>query len=136
YYETYLEFLEALRALEHNRWLSGTLGRNGRQFFRDHYDWPVRERKYLEMFERVPGAAAGKAMDPLPGWLERRRQNLPPAAEVLARLPRGRSRPARDNPPPRRAARAQPPAASVPPPPRQSGREERERWRQSPRHRR
>ncbi len=36
-----------------NRWLSATLGRNGRQFFREHYDWPVIERKYLDMLERL-----------------------------------------------------------------------------------
>ena len=28
-------------------------------------------------------------MEPLPGWFERRRRNLPPAEDVLARLPRG-----------------------------------------------
>jgi glycosyltransferase involved in cell wall biosynthesis len=91
YYETYSEFLETLRALEHNRWLSATLGRNGRQFFREHYDWPVIERKYLDMFERLSLDPPGKPMDPLPGWLERRRQSLPPAAQVLAGLPTGPS---------------------------------------------
>ena len=44
---------ETLRAIEQNRWLTGTLGRNGRQFFREHYDWPVIERKYLDMFTRL-----------------------------------------------------------------------------------
>ena len=104
YYETYSEFLETLRAIEGNRWLSATLGRNGRQFFREHYDWPVIERKYLDMFERLSHEPPGKPMDPLPGWLERRRQNLPAANEVVARLPKGpalslssRDR-ARDNP--------------------------------------
>jgi len=91
YYETYAEFLETLHALEHNRWLSATLGRNGRQFFREHYDWPVVERKYLDMFERLSREPAGKPMDSLPGWLERRRQNLPPAEQVLAGLPNGPS---------------------------------------------
>jgi glycosyltransferase involved in cell wall biosynthesis len=91
YYETYAEFLEALRAIEHNQWLSTALGRNGRQFFREHYDWPVIERKYLDMFARLSGEPAGPRMDPLPGWLERRRQNLPAAEEVLAALPKGPS---------------------------------------------
>lgn len=91
YYETYGEFLETLRAIEQNRWLSSTLGRNGRQFFREHYDWPVIERKYLDMFERLSHDPPGKSMDPLPGWLERRRQNLPPAEQVLAGLPTGPS---------------------------------------------
>jgi len=91
YYETPAEFLETLHALEHNRWLSAALGRNGRQFFREHYDWPVVERKYLEMFERLSLEPPGKPMDPIPGWLERRRQNLPPAEQVLANLPKGPS---------------------------------------------
>ncbi len=88
YYETYGEFVGALEAIEQNRWLAGTLGRSGRQFFRDHYDWPVIERKYLEMFERLKTEAAA-TVDPLPGWFERRRQDLPAAREVLARLPTG-----------------------------------------------
>ena len=34
--------------------LGGVLGGNGREFFRRHYSWPVIERKYLDMFERLP----------------------------------------------------------------------------------
>ncbi len=88
YYETYGEFVGALEAIEQNRWLAGTLGRSGRQFFRDHYDWPVIERKYLEMFERLKTEAAA-TVEPLPGWFDRRRQDLPAAEEVLAKLPKG-----------------------------------------------
>ena len=61
YYETYAEFLGTLEAMEQNRWLTGTLGRNGRQFFHDRYDWPVIERKYLEMFERLKKDAPASA---------------------------------------------------------------------------
>ena len=89
YYETYAEFIGTLEAMEENRWLTGTLGRNGRQFFKDHYDWPVIERKYLEMFERLKKDAPASATDPLPGWFDRRRQDLPAAEEVLATLPIG-----------------------------------------------
>ena len=135
YYETYTEFLETLRAIESNRWLSTSLGRNGRQFFRERYDWPVIVRKYLDMFERLSRGPAGTAMDPLPGWFERRRQNLPPAAEVLAGLPQGPSLSGQEEAPPRAVA-AEQPAAPAPQAPRQNGRDERERWRQSPRHRR
>ena len=88
YYETYGEFVGALEAIEQNRWLAGTLGRSGRQFFRDHYDWTVIERKYLEMFERLKTGAAA-TVHPLPGWFERRRRDLPAAREVLTRLPKG-----------------------------------------------
>jgi glycosyltransferase involved in cell wall biosynthesis len=95
YYESYAEFLETLRALEHNRWLSAALGRHGRQFFREHYDWPVIERKYLNMFDRLSSEAARPALEPLPGWLARRRPTLPPAEEVLAALPKGPTVPER-----------------------------------------
>jgi glycosyltransferase involved in cell wall biosynthesis len=89
YYENFSEFFETIRAIEHNKWLSGALGRNGRQYFRDHYDWRVIERKYLDMLERLKKAAPVRSADPLPGWFERRRQDLPPAEEVLAKLPTG-----------------------------------------------
>ncbi|PWT81262.1 MAG: hexosyltransferase [Blastocatellia bacterium] len=91
YYESHSEFLETLRAIEQNRWLNTALGKNGRQFFREHYDWPVIERKYLTMLERLAHLPAGNAIEPLPGWMERRRRNLPPATEVVARLTRGAS---------------------------------------------
>jgi glycosyltransferase involved in cell wall biosynthesis len=89
YYESYGEFVGALEAIEQNRWLAGTLGRNGRQFFREQYDWPVIERKYLEMFDRLKKETPAPATDPLPGWFDRRRQDLPAAEDVLARLPKG-----------------------------------------------
>jgi len=89
YYETYGEFIGTLEAIEQNRWLSGTLGRNGRQFFRDNYDWPVIERKYLEMFERLKKETPRPTPDSLPGWSDRRRQDLPAAQDVLSSLPTG-----------------------------------------------
>ena len=94
YYESYEEFVEALFSLESNGPLNATLGRNGREYFRRHYAWPVIERKYLDMFsqlKRDPVASAfrRKEMEPLAGWLARRRRNLPPAREVLERIPAG-----------------------------------------------
>lgn len=89
YYESSSEFAETLRAMEQNRWLTGALGRNGRQFFRDHYDWPVIERKYLDMLDLLSQTPSTRAFDPRPGWFDRRRQNLPAAEEVLATLPTG-----------------------------------------------
>jgi glycosyltransferase involved in cell wall biosynthesis len=89
FYETPGEFVGTLEAIEQNRWLAGTLGRNGRQFFRDNYDWPVIERKYLDMFERLKKDAPAPASDPLPGWFDRRRQDLPAAEAVLSKVPKG-----------------------------------------------
>jgi hypothetical protein len=118
YYDTRTEFIETLRALETNRWLSATLGRNGRQFFRDHYDWPVIERKYLDMIARLAKEPAGPGIEPPPGWLARRKKDRPPAREVVAALATGpaarASEPSRPSQPPT----ARPPQ---PPPPRRSG---------------
>jgi len=91
YYESYWEFLETLRAFERNRWLGPTLGQNGRQFFREHYDWPVVERKYLDMFARLSKEAPVRSIEALPGPLDRRRDTCPPAEEVVAKLPTGPS---------------------------------------------
>ena len=111
YYETYFEFVEALRAIEQNRWLNGLLGSNGRRFFREHYDWPVIERKYLDTLNRISREAAPRPIEPLPGRLARRRQDLPPAEAVLAELPKGPSLDT-DHEPAAAVRRAQP--ASVP----------------------
>src|SRR5262245_58517933 len=89
YYESFAEFVEALSAIERHRWLAGSLGRNGRQFFRDNYDWSVIERKYLDMFARLkkePPVASG---DRAPGWRDRRREDVAPAKESLGTLPKG-----------------------------------------------
>ena len=94
YYESAAEFAETLTAIEKQRWLNASLGRNGRQFFRENYDWPVIERKYLDMFARLQSAAAPPA-EHRPGWIDRRRENLPPAKEVLAKLPVGPALPGR-----------------------------------------
>jgi glycosyltransferase involved in cell wall biosynthesis len=91
YYERYEEFAETLFALESNGPLHTRLGRNGRAYFERHYAWPVIERKYLDMFDRLKreAPAAGRALEPLPSWLRRRRADVPAAAEVLARIPSG-----------------------------------------------
>jgi glycosyltransferase involved in cell wall biosynthesis len=92
YYENAAEFVDTLKAIEQNRWLTATLGRNGRQFFREHYEWPVIERKYLEMFARLSKDPAPRSVDALPGWMDRRRQDLPAARDVVRKLPAGWSR--------------------------------------------
>jgi glycosyltransferase involved in cell wall biosynthesis len=90
YYESYEEFAEALFSLESNGPLHARLGQNGREYFRRHYGWPVIERKYLDLLARLGREGqAPRALEPLPGWWERRRRTLPAAAAVLAGLPSG-----------------------------------------------
>jgi glycosyltransferase involved in cell wall biosynthesis len=89
YYENYEEFVEALYSLESNGPLNARLGRNGKDFFKRHYAWPVIERKYLEMFEQLKKAGAARAIEPLPGFFARRKRDLPPSSEILRALPGG-----------------------------------------------
>lgn len=114
YYESYPEFVETLRAIEQNRWLAATLGRNGRQFFRDHYDWPVIERTYLDMIAALDAKApADAAVAPIPGWLARRRDDIAPASEIIAAVPAGAALGREDRmPPPRRDERQAEPRAA------------------------
>jgi glycosyltransferase involved in cell wall biosynthesis len=89
YYETYEEFAETLYSLESNGPLHARLGRNGRDYFRQHYAWSVIERKYLDMFQRLRNERTARDLEPLPGWFARRRRNQRPAEEVLASIPSG-----------------------------------------------
>jgi glycosyltransferase involved in cell wall biosynthesis len=92
YYGDALEFAAVLDCLVSEPWLADALGRNGREYFRCHYSWPVIERKYLDMFERLAADRARSRIEPLPGWFARRRPDIPAADELLARVPAGPSR--------------------------------------------
>ncbi len=97
YYERYEEFAETLFALESNGPLHRRLGENGRAWFDRHYTWPVIEQKYLDMFDRLrreDAVGAPRAIEPLPGWLARRRRYVPAASSVLAGIPSGAVAPA------------------------------------------
>ncbi|MBI1873984.1 MAG: glycosyltransferase family 4 protein [Acidobacteria bacterium] len=97
YYETFAEFGETLYALESNRPLRLALGQNGRDFYRANYGWPVIEGKYLDMVRQLQqedrsgpgGGQPRRSVAAMPGWFRRRRHNLPPARDILARLPTG-----------------------------------------------
>ena len=92
YYESFEEFAETLFTVTTNRTLNQAFGDNGRAFYDQHYAWPVIERKYQDLLSRVaqPDANTGAArLDPLPGWLTRRRKTLAPAATLVDALPRG-----------------------------------------------
>ena len=112
YYESYAEFVEAVRVLDGSAGVAAALGRNGRRFFQANYTWPIIERKYLDMFARLSREPAddraGRTMEPVPGWWRRRQRSLAPAREVLAQLPNG---PVRAT-----AARVERPATEVRPP--------------------
>jgi glycosyltransferase involved in cell wall biosynthesis len=90
YYESFEEFAETLFTLTTNRTLNTAFGDNGRAFYEQNYAWPVIERKYQDLLSRVtqPDASAAR-LDPLPGWLTRRRRTLAPAASLVDALPRG-----------------------------------------------
>jgi hypothetical protein len=103
--------VETLRALERTKWLNVTLGANGRRFYREHYDWPVVIRKYLDMIDRLRGAPANRDVEVLPSWRERRQLICRPALEILAAVPTGPSL----DPEPR------PPLPSAPPRPDHTG---------------
>ena len=89
YYETAADFAGALDALLDGPRLAAAMGENGQQYFRRHYDWTVIENKYVDMFTRLAAHPSGHTMEPLPGPLERRKRDRPPASDVVAALPRG-----------------------------------------------
>ena len=89
YYEDARDFASALDRLLGDPALAEALGRNGRSYFERHYSWPVIERKYLEMFDRLTSEPAPTRMEPLPGWFARRRPTVPAAIDVLDELPSG-----------------------------------------------
>jgi glycosyltransferase involved in cell wall biosynthesis len=101
YYQDGAEFSAALELMLDDTPLATTLGANGRAFFARHYAWPVIERKYLDMFERLTSEPARHTMEPLPGWLARRSRTVPGSANLVKALPTGpvlqRSSPATDS---------------------------------------
>jgi glycosyltransferase involved in cell wall biosynthesis len=89
YYENAAEFEGALNTLLDSPALAARLGSNGRRFYREHYGWPVIERKYLDLLEDLRRTPATRTIEPLPGRLSRRRRDKRAAAEVVASLPSG-----------------------------------------------
>jgi glycosyltransferase involved in cell wall biosynthesis len=88
YYDSFEEFAEALYLLEATGPLGGILGQHGREFFRRHYAWPVIERKYLDMFDRLSREPA-RTLEPLPGFFARRARRQRPAREIVDAAPTG-----------------------------------------------
>jgi glycosyltransferase involved in cell wall biosynthesis len=99
FYENGAEFSEALHLLWTDRVLNRRLGQSGREYFQRHYAWPVVDDKYEAMLASLAAAdrrgQAASTLEPLPGWLARRRRTIAPAREVLAAVPAGAARPHR-----------------------------------------
>jgi glycosyltransferase involved in cell wall biosynthesis len=89
YYEQASDFAAVVDRLVDDTTLSAALGRNGREFFRREYGWPVIEGKYLDMFDRLASRPTQLPLEPLPGWFGRRQPTAPAAVDVVAGLPSG-----------------------------------------------
>ncbi len=95
FYTSFEEFAETLQLMVSDRDLADALGHHGRDFFRQHYTWPVIVQKYLDMFDRLNEenrAGRPTRMERLPGWLSRRYRVVPPAATLVNALPAGPAR--------------------------------------------
>ena len=92
FYDSYEEFAEALGWFARRPGPARALGANGLEYYRRHYAWPVIERKYLEMFDRLSRERRTPRPDwppTFPGWWERRKPTLRPAAYVVEKVPAG-----------------------------------------------
>jgi glycosyltransferase involved in cell wall biosynthesis len=85
-YRSAEEFTGMLQALEQNRWLNASLGKSGRQYVRDNYDWRIVGAKYREMLVQLQKDSRRQVMHPIPGWIARRRADVPPAREAVRSL--------------------------------------------------
>jgi glycosyltransferase involved in cell wall biosynthesis len=86
YYRNGEEFCGALDALLNQPGLAATLGSNGRLYCEHHYAWPVIERKYRDMLERLDAEGdhgRRQRSETVPGWWVRGRRTLLPAASVV-----------------------------------------------------
>lgn len=88
YYANAAEFAAAADRLQADEGLAAAMGRNGQAYYAKNYAWPIVEAKYLAMFERLKQEPAPRRMEPLPGFIARRARTFPPAAEILASVPR------------------------------------------------
>lgn len=90
FYRNGREFEAMLETLLDDPALAARMGHNGRAYYEAEYAWTVVERKYLSMLAHLT-ATPRRARDPepAPGWLARRRRNVPPAAAVVAAVPSG-----------------------------------------------
>jgi len=94
YYAGYEEFAEALGWFARHPAEARALGGAGRAYYARHYAWPVIEKKYMDMFERLscdPQPASDELAAPAPTWWSGRQRVLRPARYVVEALPAGPS---------------------------------------------
>ena len=89
FYDSEAEFIEALYVLDGTGPAGAILGREGREYFRRHYTWPVIERKYRDVFDRLKRETTFEPMAPLPGLLARSRRLMPAGRAVVDAAPKG-----------------------------------------------
>jgi glycosyltransferase involved in cell wall biosynthesis len=89
YYRDTAEFCGALDLLLGQTEVAAALGQKGRDYCERHYAWPAVETQYMDMFTQLDADRAPAAMEPLPGWLARRRRSQPPARDVVDAAPAG-----------------------------------------------
>ena len=89
FYDNEAEFVEALYVLDGTGPAGAILGREGREYFRRHYTWPVIERKYRDVFDRLKRETTFEPMAPLPGLLARSRRLMPAGRVVVDAAPKG-----------------------------------------------
>jgi glycosyltransferase involved in cell wall biosynthesis len=97
YYQNAAEFGAVLDRVLDDAALAAELGRRGQRYYQQHYSWPVIEQKYLDMFSHLSSTTPSSALEPLPGWLTRRRRDKPAGAAVVRGLPSGPVRPATES---------------------------------------
>jgi glycosyltransferase involved in cell wall biosynthesis len=84
YYSDGLEFSAALDVLLEQPGLAARLGKNGQDFCRREYAWPVIEEKYADLLTSLGRSSPRSGMEPLPGWWARRRNVVPGSARRVA----------------------------------------------------
>lgn len=95
FYDSWDEFSEALSWFARRPDEARALGANGRAYFQRHYAWPVVEKQYAGLLDRLAREGrprGGPLSEALPGWWARRKPTLPAAEYVLEKLPGGPSR--------------------------------------------
>ena len=76
WYHSPEQFIDGLYTLEASGPAGALLGRQGRDYFRRHYTWPVIDQKYRDLFERLQREQTTPAVERLPGWLARQRRKI------------------------------------------------------------